>query len=109
MKSPAKGREAMAINLVPFESDGDPSWSVARCSDVFSEEQWRAVFENNPAMYFMVDRSGTILAVNPLGAEHLSFTVDELVGRTQLILFHAEDRDSVESNTAICFERPAKR
>jgi PAS domain S-box-containing protein len=33
-----------------------------------SEEQWRAVFEHNPTMYFMVDAAGTILSVNPFGA-----------------------------------------
>ena len=30
-----------------------------------SEEQWRAVFEHNPTMYFMVDAASTILSVNP--------------------------------------------
>jgi PAS domain-containing protein len=45
-----------------------------------SEEQWKAVFENNPTMYFMVDVGGAIVSVNPLGAEQLGFTVDELRG-----------------------------
>ena len=31
-----------------------------------SEEQWKAVFENNPTMYFMVDATGTIMSVNSL-------------------------------------------
>src|ERR1700719_1972079 len=46
-----------------------------------SEEQWKAVFENNPTMYFMVDATGTILSVNPFGAEQLGYEVDELIGR----------------------------
>src|SRR2546427_9007263 len=33
-----------------------------------SEEQWRAVFENNPTMYFMVDAAGTVLFLEPLVA-----------------------------------------
>ncbi len=70
-----------------------------------SEEQWKAVFENNPTMYFMVDASGAIVSVNPFGAEQLGFTVDELIGRPVQNLFHAEDREAVERNTAICFER----
>jgi PAS domain S-box-containing protein len=73
-----------------------------------SEEQWKAVFENNPTMYFMVDTSGIILSVNPLGAEQLGFTVDELVGRPVLTLFHAEDRKAVERNSALCFKRPGR-
>jgi PAS domain S-box-containing protein len=70
-----------------------------------SEEQWKAVFENNPTMYFMVGSSGAILSVNPFGAEQLGFTVDELIGSPVQNLFHVEDREAVEKNTAICFER----
>jgi PAS domain S-box-containing protein len=70
-----------------------------------SEEQWKAVFENNPTMYFMVDTSGAIVSVNPLGAEQLGFKVDELIGRPVQNLFHVEDREAVERNTAICFKR----
>jgi PAS domain S-box-containing protein len=70
-----------------------------------SEEQWKAVFENNPTMYFMVDTSGTILSVNPLGAEQLGFTIDELIGHPVLDLFHVEDRETVKRNAAVCFER----
>lgn len=38
-----------------------------------SEEQWRDVFENNPTMYFMVDAAGTVMSVNPFGAEQLGY------------------------------------
>jgi PAS domain S-box-containing protein len=70
-----------------------------------SEERWKAVFENNPTMYFMVDESGTTISVNPFGAEQLGFAIDELIGHPVLDLFHEEDREAVERNTAICFER----
>jgi PAS domain S-box-containing protein len=73
-----------------------------------SEEQWKAVFENNPTMYFMVDRSSVIVSVNPLGAGQLGYTVDELIGSSVLDLFHVEDREAVERNSAICFERPGQ-
>src|SRR5437899_2052096 len=49
-----------------------------------SEERWRAVFENNPTMYFMLDAAGTIVSVNPFGAEQLGYTVDELIGHPVL-------------------------
>ena len=52
-----------------------------------SEEQWKAVFENNPTMYFMVDPTGTILSVNAFGAEQLGYATDELIGRPVEILF----------------------
>ena len=60
-----------------------------------SEEQWKAVFENNPVMYFMVDATGTIISVNPFGAEQLGYRVDELIGRPVGILFHEADREAV--------------
>ncbi|WP_205927317.1 PAS domain S-box protein [Rhizobium sp. P32RR-XVIII] len=69
-----------------------------------SEEQWRAVFENNPTMYFMIDDTGTILSVNPFGAEQLGYTVDELIGRPVQDIFHEEDRDAVQRNAAACLE-----
>jgi len=69
-----------------------------------SEEQWKAVFENNPTMYFMVDPNGTILSVNPFGAEQLGYTTDELIGRPVQILFHEADRELALRNKAICLE-----
>lgn len=70
-----------------------------------SEEQWRDVFENNPTMYFMVDGTGSIVAVNPFGAEHLGYRVEELVGRPLLSVFHEADRDAVQRHVAVCFGR----
>jgi PAS domain S-box-containing protein len=68
-----------------------------------SEEQWRAVFEHNPTMYFMVDAAGTVLSVNPFGAEQLGYTVEELVGRSVLNVFYDADREAVQGNVAACF------
>jgi PAS domain S-box-containing protein len=70
-----------------------------------SEERWRAVFENNPTMYFMLDAAGTIVSVNPFGAEQLGYAVDELVGHPVLNVFHEADRDAVQRNVAVCFEQ----
>src|SRR6266404_2108924 len=70
-----------------------------------SEERWRAVFENNPTMYFMLDAAGTIVSVNPFGAEKLGYIVEELVGRSMLNVFHEADRDAVQRNVAGCFEQ----
>jgi PAS domain S-box-containing protein len=70
-----------------------------------SEERWRAVFENNPAMYFMVDAAGTIVSVNPFGAEQLGYTVHELVGHPVLNVVHEADRDAVQRNVAACLEQ----
>jgi PAS domain S-box-containing protein len=73
-----------------------------------SEEQWKAVFENNPIMYFMVGETGTILSVNPFGAEQLGYTADELTGRPVTTVFYEEDRATVQRNAATCFEQPGQ-
>jgi PAS domain S-box-containing protein len=70
-----------------------------------SEEQWRAVFEHNPTMYFMLDAAGTVLSVNPHGASQLGYPVGELVGRSVLDLFYEADRPAVQRNAALCLER----
>jgi PAS domain S-box-containing protein len=73
-----------------------------------SEERWRAVFEHNPTMYFMVDAGGTVLSVNPFGAEQLGYSVDELVGRSVLDVFHPADRPMIELNAAKCLAGPGQ-
>jgi PAS domain S-box-containing protein len=69
-----------------------------------SEEQWKAIFENNPTMYFMVDATDTILSVNPFGAEQLGYTTNELIGRPVETLFHRADRESALRNKQVCLE-----
>jgi PAS domain S-box-containing protein len=70
-----------------------------------SEEQWRAVFENNPTMYFMVDAEGAVLSVNPFGAEQLGYAVEELVGSPVMDVFYEPDREAVRRNVARCFDQ----
>jgi PAS domain S-box-containing protein len=73
-----------------------------------SEEQWRAVFENNPTMYLMVDVTGNIVSVNPFGAKQLGYRGDELIGRRLQELFYEADREAAQRNTAICLEHPGR-
>jgi PAS domain S-box-containing protein len=70
-----------------------------------SEEQWRDVFENNPTTYFMVDAAGTVMSVNPFGAEQLGYSVSELVGQPVLTVFYEPDRPKVQENFVTCLER----
>jgi PAS domain S-box-containing protein len=71
-----------------------------------SEEQWRDLFENNPTMYFMVNAAGTVMAVNPFGAQQLGYQVDELVGQSVLTVFYEPDREAVQRNFALCLKLP---
>lgn len=70
------------------------------------EEQWRAAFESNPTMYFIVDAAGVIVRVNEFGAEKLGYSVAELRGRSVLDIFYQPDRAVVQRNARECFERP---
>jgi len=73
-----------------------------------SEEQWRAAFESNPTMYFMLDGTGTILSVNAFGAEKLGYTVDELIGQPVLNIFYELDRDAIQKHAVNCFDQPGQ-
>jgi PAS domain S-box-containing protein len=56
-------------------------------------------------MYFMVDAAGTVLSVNPFGAEQLGYTVTELVGQPALSVFPEPDREVFQRNIASCLEQ----
>jgi PAS domain S-box-containing protein len=70
-----------------------------------NEEQWRDVFENNPTMYFMVNAVGTIIAINPLGAERLGYTVTELIGQSVLNVICEPDREAAQRHISHCLEQ----
>jgi PAS domain S-box-containing protein len=69
-----------------------------------SEEKWRAVFQHNPTMYFMIDAAGTVLSVNTFGAEQLGYRVEELTGASVLNVFHDADRADAQRYAARCLE-----
>jgi PAS domain S-box-containing protein len=71
-----------------------------------SEERYRALYEDNPSMYFTMDAAGTVLSVNSFGAEQLGYTVEELLGQPVLKVFHPDDREAVREQFARCLQSP---
>ena len=69
-----------------------------------SEEQWKAAFESNPVMYFMVDRTGTTISVNAFAADELGYKQSELVGQSILNAFYEADREQVRKDVEACFQ-----
>jgi PAS domain S-box-containing protein len=70
-----------------------------------SEERFRALYEDNPSMYFTVDAQGVVLSVNPFGAEQLGYRVEELLGQSVLNVFHPDDKDAVQRQLASCLRK----
>ena len=60
-----------------------------------SEERFRALYDNNPSMFFTLDKHGTILSVNQFGAHQLGYRVKELLGQSVFSIFYDEDKKEV--------------
>ena len=72
------------------------------------ERLWRAAFESNPTMYFIVDPVGEIVSVNTFGAEQLGYSVSELVGQPVFSIFYEPDRKAIRERAKECFEQPGR-
>jgi PAS domain S-box-containing protein len=71
-----------------------------------SEEQFRALYEDMPSMYFTVAKDGTVLSVNRFGADQLGYQSDELIGKSVYGVFSAHDKEAVENMLADAFDKP---
>lgn len=73
-----------------------------------NEEKYRLLYEDNPTMYFTVAPDGLIQSVNRFGAEQLGYSVQELIGKPVISVFHPDDRVTVEEQFARCLNNPAR-
>lgn len=69
-----------------------------------SEESYRALYEDNPSMYFTVDQDGIVLSVNRYGAEQLGYTAQELIGQSVLNVFYEDDKPGVSQKMQDCLK-----
>lgn len=70
-----------------------------------SEKRYRALYDDNPSMYFTIDSEATILSVNLFGAEELGYNASELIGQSIISkVFYEKDRKSAEQNLKQCIE-----
>ena len=58
------------------------------------EERYRALYDDNPSMFFTVDEKGIIVSVNQYGATHLGYKIGELIGQPVNTIFYSEDKDA---------------
>jgi PAS domain S-box-containing protein len=71
-----------------------------------SEERYKALYDDNPSMYFTIDAEGTVLSVNKFGSQELGYRVEELVGQTVLKVFYPDDREAAREQFAVCLRNP---
>ncbi|MBA2442754.1 MAG: PAS domain S-box protein [Rubrobacter sp.] len=114
-------RIAVEWSSVPVVEDGEVEGAVVTLVDLDSrrsaersaeerlresEERYRALYDNNPSMYFTLDERGTVLSVNRYGAGRLGYAAEELVGTPVLDVFHEEDREEAARCLGACLREP---
>ncbi len=80
----------------------------AETSLKISEQRFRKLFDENPAMLFTVDEIGTLISVNQFGIAQLGYTIEQLVEQPVTNMFHEEDRFLAQENLKQCFAEPDK-
>lgn len=61
-----------------------------------SKQRFELLYDENPSMYFTIDLKGKVLSVNKFGAEQLGYAVEELLGRSVLVVIYKKDRSIVK-------------
>jgi PAS domain S-box-containing protein len=71
-----------------------------------SEKLHRALYDENPSIYFTVDAGGKILSINNIGAEQLGYKVGELIGQSILRVIYEDDKKILFRQIAECLQEP---
>jgi PAS domain S-box-containing protein len=92
-------RDEKGVPVAILETNNDiTEWKRTEQARDEIEEQWRAAFQSNPTMYFIVDQTGNIVTVNAFGAQQLGYKVDELMGQSVLNVFYEPDKEAVKKH-----------
>lgn len=68
------------------------------------ERRWRDLFEQNPAMCFLIDRTGSVRFATSFGAGRLGYEAEQLAGQPFAELVCEEDRELVRRNIVACLD-----
>ncbi|MGM7702494.1 bifunctional diguanylate cyclase/phosphodiesterase [Pseudalkalibacillus sp. Hm43] len=58
-----------------------------------SKERYRYLYENTPAMYFTLNKEGTLLSFNETGSSRLGFTNQDLIGQSFSNFIDSRDKE----------------
>jgi PAS domain S-box-containing protein len=105
--------------FVAYRDDGSPQRVASVNIDVTERKRaeaaleegrarYRALYDDNPSMYFTVDAVGTVLSVNEFGAQQLGHTPAELVGRSVMEVVYEGDREQARRWLASCAEKAGR-
>ena len=100
-------------SFISYDGDGQPQRVIGISIDITNRKQmedllregearYRALYEDNPSMYFTVDAAGTVLSVNQFGAQALGYTPAELVGQSLLKVIHDDDHEAAQQRLTLC-------
>lgn len=70
-----------------------------------SEKKFRAFYENNPLMLFVIDKDGKVIDANDQTIEDLEYHPHELIGKDVVSVFHPEDKEKVLVNIKDCLKK----
>ncbi len=103
--SPVRDEEGHLVSFVGVQNDVTER---RRAEEALrdSEERYRALYEDNPSMYFTLDEKGTVLSVNHFGSRQLGYAPEELIGHPVLEIFHEEDRQAVSRYLSASLRAP---
>jgi len=73
-----------------------------------SDKRFRALYDNNPKMFFTIDEYGKVLSVNQFGIDQLGYSKDQLVGKPVINVFYEKDRPLAQEHLKQCFAEPNK-
>jgi PAS domain S-box-containing protein len=93
------------ISLRQRVADLEQTIAQQRLADAaLSERQvhFQTLYEDTPAMVFVLSCDGTILSLNRYGAEQLGYTPEELVGQSVLQIFDPTDHHAVLRQLTVC-------
>jgi PAS domain S-box-containing protein len=71
-------------------------------------KKFKAIFDNNPLMIFVLDKQGIIKEVNKSGAKELGYTTKDLLNKPVTKVFLKEDWETVLNQVNECVSNPKK-
>lgn len=109
------GKRYLETRLMPFAEDE----VLALVRDVTgrkaaeealraSEIRYKALYMDNPTMYFTLAPNGMVLSVNEFGARQLGYSAQELEGKPVFHVFHPADRRTAREQLTECLANPGK-